>query len=132
VKRKIIIAIALALVTLLTFAAPVLAKPVTGIMTNWGLATGTAKCSVSATHLDNLKVTIAVKGGKEVQGGYYVYLYPNGQSSIHLGTLYINSRGMGRFSATTDRTFTNTDSPFTIEAVGIQESYSIENIEVSF
>jgi hypothetical protein len=133
VKSRVIIALSLALVMLLTLAAPALAKPVTGTMTPFGGVSGTATYALSATHSDNLKVNIVLKGVAQVQ--YQVWIVDSDGNEISVGdNFWANARGIARFTAVTTQAFSNSDSPFKIRVgqVGVGAKFWVDSVAVTF
>ncbi|MFC1924409.1 hypothetical protein ACFLT3_00150 [Chloroflexota bacterium] len=115
-KKRLAIAVVLALVMLVTLATPVLAaKPVKSIMADFTVADLiVGKCSLQVTHNNELKVTTSLKGADS--GDYDAYWLsasynnPDGISTNgYLGVLTINSRGSGRLSVIDDASFSTGD-----------------------
>ena len=135
-KVKAFVAVSLALVMLLTAAAPALAKPVTGDLYRIGdtSVTGTGTYALSVTKDNHLKVTIVLKGAAEAN--WEVAIFNSASTQITIGYFDTNSRGRGRFSGVTNVTFTNSDSPFTIRVyrhTGTPYYYfGADNVPVTF
>jgi hypothetical protein len=132
-KSRVIIALSLALVMLLTVAAPALAKPTTGTLEKYGGVLGTGTYALAATRNNNLKITIVLKGVAQVQ--YQVWIIDKNGSEIDFADKFTpNSRGSARYTVTTNETFSNTDSPFDIRVgqVGVGAKFYADNVPVTF
>jgi hypothetical protein len=105
-RFKTLIAVTLALVILVTLAAPAFAgKPSRGQFQYYGdpLEQGAEKITLQATHDNHLKVTVVLKGA--TPGNLYTVLVTGG-STFNSPNFRINDRGVGRWSGITTQTYT--------------------------
>jgi hypothetical protein len=114
-KKRLAIAVILALVMLVTLATPALAgKPAKSIMRDSDTHLVAGTCSLQVTSNNELKVTISLRGADS--GDYDAYWLsanynnPDGISTNgYLGVLTVNSRGSGRLSVIADDSFSTGD-----------------------
>jgi hypothetical protein len=106
-RFKTLIAVTLALVILVTLAAPAFAgKPSKGEFQVYGdpLAQGEEKITIQATHDNHLKVTVVLKGA--TPGNLYTVV-ASGGGTFNSPNFRINDRGVGRWSGITTQTYTS-------------------------
>jgi len=104
-KHKVLLSLLLAVVMLFTLAAPALAKPIKGTLTNFlAPAEATGKYSHRVTRDNYFKVTVAIVGGLP-NTEHTVSVYSSGLSNPDgivyqevVGVFTTNSGGRGRLS----------------------------------
>ena len=109
-KKKLVIAVILALVMLVTLATPALADSARGPLDKPSMSVASGKYALRTTHDNYVVVSVTVTDIPTVSTQpWYIMLKYDGVDHV-IGTAEINARGTFRFKGTTNDTFNGTVS----------------------